>query len=229
MPPSRLPTLPDLDLHAYTGDGRHAGLNYATGQFENQIANTEASGDQFNGHEWVVVPASTPGIHFVVSGLKALQFLSEFPQLQSALGSTDDFTLSAVVAAPNGSPSRVGTNLGMIPIGGFLEIPLVITQNPDGTATVNLGQPGVTIHSLIAELNSYFAAGAIKSPGGYNGLRAKLIVVQGMISRGNTNAAINQLNAFRNQLNADNLVVNYFALQRMMADSQALVNALVRP
>jgi hypothetical protein len=234
MPPMELPILPDLDLHAYTEDGRHVGINYATGKFENQIANTEASGDQFNGHEWIVLPASTPRVHFVVSGLKALQFLMEFPQLKSALGAVDDFTLSPVVAAPSGSPTTVGTKVGTIPIGGSLEVPLVVTQNPDGTVAATFGQPGVTINSLIAELNSYCAAGAFKDPGeednkeenACNGLRAELMAAKRSIDRGHTKAATNQLKAFQHELNEDAIGTNLVALKRLLADSQELIDGL---
>ncbi len=226
MPPLPLPTLPDLDLHLFADDGRHVGINYATGQFENQIDNTEVSGDQFNGHEWIVSPASTPGVHFVVSDLKALQFLMEFPQFQAALGSTDTFTLNAVAAAPGGSPSTVGTNSRTIPIGGFLEVPLIKTQNPDGTIKASPGEPRVTIDSLTTELNSYFAAGAIKTADAYGGLKDKLIAAKGSIAAGMRNTAINQLTAFQNQLHADSLVINRFAFQRMMVDSQTLIDYL---
>ncbi|MFA5831534.1 MAG: NosD domain-containing protein, partial [Candidatus Paceibacterota bacterium] len=38
-------TLPDLDLHAITPDGKHVGVNYQTGEYENQIAGAIPSGD----------------------------------------------------------------------------------------------------------------------------------------------------------------------------------------
>jgi hypothetical protein len=164
----------------------------------------------------------------------------EFPDFQSALGSTDDLSLRAVTVAPGGSPSTVGTSSGTIPIGGFLEVPLVVTQNPDGTVAVTLGQSGVTINSLIAELNSYCAAGAIQNPGEEDnekekektnpcgGLIAKVMAAKTSIDRGNRHAARNQLRAFQHELNADNLFTNPLVLQRLIADSQALISALAK-
>ncbi len=43
--------LPDFDLHAYTPDGKHIGVNYTTKVYENEITGANASGDLLNGVE----------------------------------------------------------------------------------------------------------------------------------------------------------------------------------
>ena len=224
MPPLVLPILPDLDLHLYIEDGRHVGVNYATGEFENQVLNADVSGDQFNGEEWVVVPESISG-HFIVSSIRSAQFLQSFPELKASLGPTDSFTLMDVAAAPGSPPVNHEPKAQVIPIGGFMEVPLVTTRSPDGSLTVTLGQAGVSIDSLIAELSSYNAIGTIKTAGAYYGLRAKLIAAKASIQRGKRGAAVNQLAAFQNQMNADNLVES-FALEPLTRDLQTLSNAL---
>ncbi|MBI4812040.1 right-handed parallel beta-helix repeat-containing protein, partial [Candidatus Falkowbacteria bacterium] len=52
--PSLLPlTSPDLDLHLYTDDGRHIGVNYETGEYEIQIEGAIVSGDNQDAPEWI--------------------------------------------------------------------------------------------------------------------------------------------------------------------------------
>ncbi|RLI41592.1 hypothetical protein DRO64_07315, partial [Candidatus Bathyarchaeota archaeon] len=45
----------DIDLHAYTIDGRHVGVNYQTGEYENEILGSVSSGDNLHS-EWILVP-----------------------------------------------------------------------------------------------------------------------------------------------------------------------------
>jgi len=63
--PDELESGTDLDLHAYAEDGRHIGMNYQTGEYENQIEGSCASGDIVCGDEWIYVPQSIP-VRFVV-------------------------------------------------------------------------------------------------------------------------------------------------------------------
>ena len=50
---------PDLDLHAFTPDGKHVGMNYTTGKYENEISGAVASGNLFSGDKWIFVPSGT--------------------------------------------------------------------------------------------------------------------------------------------------------------------------
>ena len=48
----------DIDLHAYTENGLHVGLNYTTGEYECEIPGAVYSGDQFI-EEYILVPKGT--------------------------------------------------------------------------------------------------------------------------------------------------------------------------
>ncbi|MEK7546060.1 MAG: hypothetical protein AAB554_03200 [Patescibacteria group bacterium] len=89
---------PDLDLHVYCSDGRHVGMNYSTGVFENQVADAIVSGDEPGSHEWIYVPATPENascIHSVSAHDNQL-FLDANPDLASVLGSaTDSYSIYA--------------------------------------------------------------------------------------------------------------------------------------
>ncbi|MBU2476538.1 hypothetical protein KKG83_03645, partial [Candidatus Micrarchaeota archaeon] len=69
----------DLDLHAYSFDGNHAGMNYETGEYENQITGAIASGDVGAAFgEWIFVPESAQA-SFTVNSYDMQAFLNENP------------------------------------------------------------------------------------------------------------------------------------------------------
>lgn len=72
-------TMPDQDLHAYDGQGRHVGMNYQTGEYENQIPGAIASGDLRGAPEWIFVPAGT-SVRYEVSTYRTQQFLGSHPE-----------------------------------------------------------------------------------------------------------------------------------------------------
>ena len=76
--------LPDIDLHAYDDQGRHVGLDYATGEYEVEIPGAEFSGDLKDAPEWIYVPEGTP-VRFEVSSTKTEQFLQANPQYQATI------------------------------------------------------------------------------------------------------------------------------------------------
>ncbi len=76
--------LPDIDLHAYDDQGRHVGINYVTGEYENQIPGAIASGDLKDAEEWIFVPEGTP-VRFEVSAYKTEQFLAASPQFAAEI------------------------------------------------------------------------------------------------------------------------------------------------
>jgi hypothetical protein len=67
---------PDLDLHAYTYDGKHVGMNYETGEYEVQIPGARALGD-YMGSEWIWIPADVE-VYFTVSSRDTDVFLKEY-------------------------------------------------------------------------------------------------------------------------------------------------------
>lgn len=81
--------LPDLDLHAITPDGRRVGMNYATGQYENQISGAIASGDNQDSPEWILVPDGIQAQFFVTSKDNQ-DFLNANPGIASQLPTTTD-------------------------------------------------------------------------------------------------------------------------------------------
>jgi len=80
VPPPEQFALPDLDLHAYTPDGKHVGMNYETGIFEMQIPGVIASGGFYNSSEWISVPEDSAA-YFVISSRPTALFLEEHPDL----------------------------------------------------------------------------------------------------------------------------------------------------
>jgi len=89
-PPLASTNLPDLDLHLYTDDGKHIGMNYATGEYEVEIVDAIVSGDNQDAPEWIFVPQEVTNYHFVVSSFDNQQFLEEHPEIAQELDDTTD-------------------------------------------------------------------------------------------------------------------------------------------
>jgi len=92
---SILSTVPDLELHAYDDQGRHVGVNYETGEYENQIPGAEASGDLVYDDEWIFVPEDTE-VHFVVSSQDIQEMLEEYPELQEITDGIETYEVQAI-------------------------------------------------------------------------------------------------------------------------------------
>ncbi|MCK9344828.1 MAG: right-handed parallel beta-helix repeat-containing protein [Candidatus Pacebacteria bacterium] len=80
---------PDLDLHAITPDGKHVGVNYVTGEYENQISGSIVSGDNQGIPEWIYVPEGTQ-VKYYVSAHDNDEFLKQNPQIASQMATTTD-------------------------------------------------------------------------------------------------------------------------------------------
>ncbi|MFA6565937.1 MAG: NosD domain-containing protein, partial [Candidatus Paceibacterota bacterium] len=80
---------PDTDLHAITPDGRHIGMNYVTGLYENKIAGSIVSGDLDNMHEWIFVP-STETVRYYVSAHDTQAFFDANPDIASQVPDKTD-------------------------------------------------------------------------------------------------------------------------------------------
>ncbi len=92
--------LPDLDLHAYAPDGKHVGVNYTTGAYENEIPGANASGDLLNGREWIFVPDNIK-VQFVVDSKDNWVFLNSYKELQKITNGTQSYNLSIVYDVPD--------------------------------------------------------------------------------------------------------------------------------
>lgn len=83
-------TLPDLDLHLFCDDGRHIGMNYQTGQYENQIPEAIISGDSLGAPEWIFIPSDITGCRYAVSSYDNQKFLEENPSIADQVTDTSD-------------------------------------------------------------------------------------------------------------------------------------------
>ena len=92
-PPNAPMSWPDLDLHAYTNDGRHIGVNYETDEYEIEVLGAIASGDMLNAHEWIFLPEELNNkVHYVVSSKDTQKFFSDFPEInQQVENKTDSY------------------------------------------------------------------------------------------------------------------------------------------
>ncbi len=80
--------VPDIDLHAYDGQGRHVGVNYQTNNYERQIPGAFASGNFINAPEWIYVPAGTD-VRYEISAERTKQFLQKHSEFQGAYGTQE--------------------------------------------------------------------------------------------------------------------------------------------
>ena len=59
-------TMFDIDLHMFTDDSRRVGMDYSSGEFINEIDESEASGNAMGaGREWILIPDNIKGSAFV--------------------------------------------------------------------------------------------------------------------------------------------------------------------
>ena len=104
--------LPDIDLHAYDEQGRHVGLDYASGQYVNEIPGAIASGDLKDDEEWIYVPAGT-AVRFETSAYKTEQFLQSAPEYREVIRSQQFETTyqridaSGVITAAKGQGGEI--------------------------------------------------------------------------------------------------------------------------
>lgn len=101
--------LPDLDLHAYSEDNKHVGMNYQTGEYEIQIPGAITSGDQTFAPEWIFVPSNI-SVRFVVSSRDVGEFLKANPDIP-AENAIMKFSIQYITYGANPRVSMVEENL----------------------------------------------------------------------------------------------------------------------
>jgi len=135
-PPLDAPPVPSLDLHAYTADGRHVGINYETDEFEVEIPGVKYSGDRISGHEWILIP---PGVNatFVVGSSVAGGFFTPDPGTDTTL----PFTAWGLYVDPD-LPEFVETAVTQGSLGPdqYVESPLSLDLSGPAPA-LTLGEP----------------------------------------------------------------------------------------
>ena len=135
LPDTGFSTLPDLDLHAYADDGRHVGMNYQTGVYENQIDGAIASGDLTGGTEWIFVPSSI-NVRFVTDSSDAAKFFQQYPEASSYTNGAETYTMNNVYYGPDGSRYESQPVEQEISPGSTIEHSYSVTQNTDGSYSI---------------------------------------------------------------------------------------------
>lgn len=117
--------LTDLDLHAYTADNMHVGMNYDTGDYEVEIPGAVVSGDLRGGIEWIFVPSDIE-VYFSVTGENLETLGEEGAEYQLAIMYYDE----------NGNRYNSPLAIDKITAGEVINYRYEITRNPDGTYSV---------------------------------------------------------------------------------------------
>jgi M6 family metalloprotease-like protein len=135
--------MPDVDLHAYADDGRHVGMNYQTGVYENQISGAIASGDLVDGTEWIFAPSGTT-VHFVTCSNDTAAFLKAYPDMATVTNGTDSYQMSMVYYDSQGTRYDSSAIEQIIPPGATLGHNYTLTENSDGSYTVTVDPAAIT-------------------------------------------------------------------------------------
>jgi hypothetical protein len=164
--------LPDLDLHAYTDDGKHVGMNYVTEEYEIQIPEATTSGDLWNGQEWIFVPDDI-NVHFVVSSRDNAEFLNAFPEAMSFTDGIDTYDFFMTYYDSSGIRYESSQLSQQIPAGNALAHPYSIVQNPDATYSITVGEglSLTTVQTWItdSDFNDITSFRAVFTPDGKTG------------------------------------------------------------
>jgi M6 family metalloprotease-like protein len=165
-------SLPDIDLHAYSKDGRHIGINYETGEYEIQIPGAIASGDLLNGMEWIFVPQDI-NVYFAVSAKDNAEFLSSLPEARALTDGLETYTLRITYYGSDENRYDSPSLTQQISAGNALVHPYTIVLNPDGTysITVNEGQSLTTVTTWMtdSDFNNITSFRAVFTPDGKTG------------------------------------------------------------
>lgn len=190
-------TSPDLDLHFYCTDRKHIGMNYETGEYEIQIAEAMASGDNQDTPEWILIPPEVTGCHFTVSSYDNQKFLEENPDIaQQMEDKTDSYEAYARYIDPETAIYTSSIISETIKPGAELEHPI------SGTADISIQKGVVTIDTLRREITNARDLGLIDNQGIANGLLQKLDSAEKKINQKSFRSAKNTLNALKNEINA---------------------------
>ncbi|MCK4354914.1 right-handed parallel beta-helix repeat-containing protein [Candidatus Parcubacteria bacterium] len=118
----------DVDLHAYDELGRHTGMNYETGEYENQIPEAIASGDLVYDDEWIFVPEETK-VHFVVSSKDIQEMIETYPELQELTDGIETYEVQAIYYDEASQQYKSNISTEQIEPGQELEQPITGTTD----------------------------------------------------------------------------------------------------
>jgi M6 family metalloprotease-like protein len=125
-------SFPDLDLHAYSEDGKHVGMNYSSGKYELEIQGAFASDDLCNGQEWIFVPDDLT-VHFAVTSKDNLDFFDSNPEYRQVSEGIELFDLRLVYYDSIGNRWESTPITERIGLGETIWHVPGLTENPDGT------------------------------------------------------------------------------------------------
>jgi hypothetical protein len=128
---------PATDLHLYCSDGRHIGVNYQTGEFENQISGSVVSGPMGGGPEWIYVPATTTGCNYVISAYREQQFLAQNPDIAAQISTTtDSYDIYGRYIDPEASDTGIYTSVTLA--NQSIQPGEQVTHEINGTSTISI-------------------------------------------------------------------------------------------
>ena len=113
-------TLPDIDLHAYTSDGRHIGVNYSTGVYENQIPGAISSGDLIGAREWIFVPNNVQ-VTFYTSSRDTASYFKELTSAKDLSSGDTTFSLEMISYDSNGKSTVSSPTNQIVGLGAAVE------------------------------------------------------------------------------------------------------------
>ena len=113
-------TLPDIDLHAYTSDGRHIGVNYATGVYENQVPGAISSGDLIGAREWIFVPRGVQ-VTFYTSSKDTASYFKELPVAKDLSSGVTTFSFEMISYDSNGKSTVSNSTTQIVGVGAAVE------------------------------------------------------------------------------------------------------------
>jgi hypothetical protein len=135
LPDTGFSTLPDLDLHAFADDGKHVGMNYQTGVYENQIDGTIASGDLTGGTEWIFAPSNVH-VRFVTDSSDTAKFFQQYPEASNYSNGAETYTMNNVYYGPDGSRYESQPVEQEISPGSTINHGYTVTENADGSYSI---------------------------------------------------------------------------------------------
>ena len=131
----------DVDLHVYSNDGRHVGINYETMEYEVQIEGAETSGDSpGGGPEWISIP---DGVEYyaVVDATSARRWAEEHPDLE-----VEDLNVTASATTAYYDETGERTESEPITVEVNLQQPTPADNTPTGTKVkVEFPAQGITV------------------------------------------------------------------------------------
>ncbi|MFA6494180.1 MAG: hypothetical protein WCT49_03975, partial [Candidatus Paceibacterota bacterium] len=196
--PSLAPTaFPDLDLHAITTDGKHVGVNYTTGEYENQIAGSIPSGDNQGSPEWILIPDGIEARYYV-SSHDNQTFLNENPDIAGKMNSTQDsYEVYARIFDPASGIFTSATTSQTINPGSTDFYQITGTTN-----TPNIQSNNTDPVLYLKGIRDYVTAMPTKNKGTKSSYLSQLANIERSLSKKQTKPAISQIQALEKETNS---------------------------